>query len=155
DRIARPPPDCARPEPAPGPSRSARAPRRSACERCPMTMLRPIVTVAQVFEPSMPSVAPTPFIERWVTGSGLPGAGLLLGLAVLALVALPRAGRARQAWPVAAALAAAGLGVLAVGQLVVTDREALRAQARDLVDAAVNADRDALRVLLHPDARVR
>ncbi len=120
-----------------------------------MTTTHAVRTLAQVFEPSMPSIAPTPLVERWVTGSGLPGAGLLLGLAVLAVVALPRAGRPRLAWPVAGALALAGLGVLAIGQLVVTDREALRAQARDLVDAAVEPDRDALRTLLHPDARVR
>lgn len=120
-----------------------------------MNLLFRTVVTAQIFEPPVPSVAPTPLIERWVTGSGIPGAMLALGLAVIAYLALSRSGRARMAFPVAAGLCLIGGIVLGVGQLVVTPRESLRRAARSLVEAAVVADKPALTALLHPDARVR
>lgn len=114
----------------------------------------PLIT-AQIFEPSIPSVPPAPFVERWVTGSGIPGAGLLVGLGVVAFFVLSRTERARLALPVGAGLVALGLAVLGVGQLVVTPREELRATARALVDAAVSADHDALRRMLDENTRLR
>jgi hypothetical protein len=120
-----------------------------------MSLLLRLVVPAQIFEPPIPSVGPTPFLERWVTGSGIPGAALMLGLAVIAFLALSRSGRARMAFPVAAGLCLVGGVVLGIGQFVETPRESLRRSARALVDAAVAADRPALTLLLHPDARVR
>lgn len=115
----------------------------------------PMPILAQVFEPPMPTVSPTPYIERWITGSGIPLAALLGVLAVVAFLVLSRGQKARLAVPAAGLLfAAAGLALL-VGHLVVTPREVLRTSARSLVDSAVAADLDALRALLHEDARLR
>jgi hypothetical protein len=115
----------------------------------------PIVLLAQVFEPAMPQITPTPRIERWVTGSGIPLAALLGVFAVVAFLVLSRGERARLAWPASGLLfAAAGLALLA-GHLVVTHREVLRDAARTLVDRTVAADKNALGLLLHEDARLR
>ena len=120
-----------------------------------METLNAVFAVAQVFEPSIPSVQPAPFLERWVTGSGVPGAVVLAGLGVLLFVVLSRTPKHRLALPAGAALVLAGAGVLLTGRLVETPREALAERARGLVDAAVSADEPALRDTLHEDARVR
>ncbi len=118
-------------------------------------MIRSLMLPAQVFEPAMPSVPDTPFVERWITGSGFAGAGVLVALGIVAYLALARGNRARLALPVAAALWMLGAGVVAVGQWVVTPREELRAAVRRLVGATVGADREAVGAMLHADARVR
>jgi hypothetical protein len=120
-----------------------------------MIRLLPLPLPAQLFEPSMPSVTATPFVERWVTGSGFAGAGVLVGLGIVAYLVLSRGSRARLAVPVAAGLWLLGGAAVGVGQWVVTPREQLRAAARELVSAAVAADRDAVAARLHADARVR
>ncbi|MCC5824179.1 MAG: hypothetical protein LAT64_04220 [Phycisphaerales bacterium] len=120
-----------------------------------METLTSLIVLAQVFEPSIPSVPPPPFIERWVTGSGIPGALVLAGLGIVAFIVLGRTPKHKLAVPVGAGLVLAGGVVLLIGQLVVTPREVLGDRARGLVDAAVAADHDALRGLLHEDARVR
>ena len=111
--------------------------------------------LAQVFEPPMPPVSPTPLVDRWVTGSGIPLAAFLGVLGVVAFLVLSRGARARQALPAALLLfLAAGLALVA-GRLIVTQREVLRDAARSLVDSAVAADKPALERLLHEDARLR
>lgn len=118
-------------------------------------MVRSLLPLAQVFEPAMPSVPATPFLERWITGSGFAGAGVLIGLGIVAYLVLSRSSRARLALPVAACLWVLGAGVVAVGQWVVTPREELRAAVRQLVGATANGDREAVGAMLHADARVR
>lgn len=115
----------------------------------------PFLLHAQVFEPAMPSVTDTPWVERWITGSGFAGAGVLVALGIAAFLVLSKGSRARLAAPVAAGLWLLGAGVVGVGQWVVTPREQLRAAARELVAAAVNADRETVGSRLHADARVR
>lgn len=114
-----------------------------------------IPTLAQVFAPPMPSVTPAPWTETWLFGSGLPGAGLLLGLSVIAWFGLSRSGRARLALPVAGLLVLLGVGAFAMGRMTVTLREGLRARAGEVIDAAATADADALTRLLDPQVRVR
>ncbi len=111
--------------------------------------------LAQIFEPPIPSVAPTPWAETWITGSGLPGAAAALGLGVLAWIILSRADKRPHAWAALAAGALLSAAVFITGRAVVTQRETLRLQARAFIDAAATADTPALRNLLHPDARVR
>lgn len=120
-------------------------------------MIRSLLSspLAQVFEPAMPSVTDTPFVERWITGSGFMGAGVLVTLGIVAYLVLSRGSRTRLAVPVAAGLWVLGGAVVGVGQWVVTPREQLRAAARELVAATVNADRDTVAARLHADARVR
>lgn len=120
-----------------------------------MTPTLPTPLFAQVFEPGMPSVSATPFIERWITGSGFAGAGVLVGLGIVAYLVLSRGSRARLAVPAAAGLWLLGAVVVGVGQWVVTPREQLRVAARELVAGAVSADRAAVAARLHADARVR
>lgn len=111
--------------------------------------------VAQVFEPAMPSVPDAPFIERWITGTGYAGAGLLAAVGVVAYLVLSRSARARLAIPALIGLWLMGGAVLLIGTLVQTQRESLRASARELVAAAVQGDTDRLGPLLHENARVR
>jgi hypothetical protein len=110
---------------------------------------------AQVFEPAMPSVPDAPFLERWVTGTGYAGAGLLAAVGVVAYLVLSRTARARLALPTLIGLWLLGGVVLLIGAMVQTPREALRASARDLVAAAVEGDKARLGELLHENARVR
>lgn len=117
-------------------------------------MLIPI-TLAQIFEPELPGVTPTPFIETWVTGSGIPGAAAAFAIAAITAFALSRAGRPRIAWILTGLITTIGIGVLIIGQTVTTTREVLSQRTAELVDAAATADRDTLTRLLHPDIEVR
>lgn len=119
------------------------------------TALAPPPVLAQLFEPSIPSVPAAPFVETWITGTGIPGAGAALVVGVVSAVLLRRSGRGRAgllAGAVGVVLAAA---ILAVGATVTTDRETLRQRSRELVAAALVADRPALAGMLREDARVR
>lgn len=127
----------------------------AVCERWGMIRSIPLLLHAQVFEPAMPSVSDTPWVERWITGSGFAGAGVMVALGIVAYLVLSKGSRARLAVPVAAGFWLLGAGVVGVGQWVVTPREQLRAAARELVAAAVDADRDTVASHLHADARVR
>jgi len=112
-------------------------------------------TLAQIFEPPLPGVGSTPWIETWITGSGYLGAGVAIALGAIAYYALAKAERARLGLIAGLALALVGFGVLIVGRTVTTTRELLRERTAALIDAAATADRQALTGLLHPDVRVR
>lgn len=120
-----------------------------------MEMLLLLLPMAQVFEPAMPSVPDAPFLERWVTGTGYAGAGLLAAVGVVAYLVLSRTPRARMAVPALIGLWLMGGVVLVIGTVVQTPRESLRAAARDLVEAAVTGDTARLGPMLHENARVR
>ncbi|MEM9372102.1 MAG: hypothetical protein AAGA55_00525 [Planctomycetota bacterium] len=114
-----------------------------------------IITLAQIFEPELPGVAPTPFIETWVTGSGIPGAAAMLAMAAVIGFVLTRSGRTAAALIAGTTLALAGVGILITGNAITTMRESLMQRTTELVDAAATADQDSLTRLLHPDVRVR
>lgn len=113
------------------------------------------LTLAQIFEPTLPGVPPTPFLETWITGTGIPGAAVALVAAALALFVLAKSGKARAAWALAALLTLLGIACLIAGQTITTTREHLAARTAMLIDAAASADRPVLTELLHPDIRVR
>lgn len=115
----------------------------------------PPLTLAQIFEPELPGVAPAPLLETWITGSGIPGAAAAAAAGILAYFILSKSGRTKHAWIAGAVLVLAAGAIFAVGQLVTTTRETLEANAAELVRAAGAGDETALNRLLHPDVRVR
>ncbi|GEM_PF-1506580 len=111
--------------------------------------------LAQIFEPGLPGVAPTPAVETWITGSGIPGAAVAAGAGVVAFFVLGKSGRTKHAWAVGGALLALAAAIISIGQMITTTRESLASKAHELVQAAATADEPALNSLLHPEVRVR
>lgn len=111
-------------------------------------------TLAQIFEPALPNVPATPWIETWITGSGLPGAAAAVIGAILAFVLLNRSGKGKQAFGALAALVGIAVAILLIGRSTITPRELLTERTGALIQAGGAGDADQLRLLLHPDVRV-
>lgn len=112
-------------------------------------------TLAQIFEPALPSVPATPWVETWITGSGFPGAAAACIGAIFALVVLRRMDKSKHAIAACALFFVVAGAILLAGRSVVTPRELLTKRTGLLLQAAGTGDAESLQTLLHPDVRVR
>lgn len=118
------------------------------------TPLHQGLTLAQIFEPALPSTPDAPFVETWFTGSGLPGAAAAALLGIALFVILRRSAKPGLGAIALVALLAVCVGILALGRMVVTQRETLAARTNQLIVAAGTNDEPTLRSVMHPDVRL-
>lgn len=111
------------------------------------------LTIGQGFSQfTDPDPLPTaPFFSRCFLESPLPTAIVLTVAAMIGWWLLQRASRVRGSWLFAAACVAFAGGTMLLAKLVVTQREALVQHTTDLVNAAINAQPDAVTPFLSED----
>lgn len=92
-----------------------------------------------------------PFFERWLFQDTLPTAITLCIIGVVGWWWLQRTGKPKASWILAAAAPLLAAGVLLLGKLVVTEREALVLRVSTLVDDTIKSRPAAVAPLLRSD----